>query len=58
MMSDTPFSSGLVFREQVSLSFVQAYVLASACVDLRISQLVDAPHFTVSAHLPLSIFDR
>lgn len=45
-------------EHEYALSFVQAYVLASACVDLRISQLVDAPHFTVSAHLPLSIFDR
>ncbi|MFC4638753.1 acetamidase/formamidase family protein [Deinococcus hohokamensis] len=40
------------------LSFVQAYVLASACVDLRISQLVDAPNFTVSALLPNRIFAR
>lgn len=34
----------------------QAYILASACVDLKISQLVDLPNYTVSAYLPLSIF--
>lgn len=38
------------------LTLVQAYVLCSACVDLRISQLVDWPNMTVSALLPLSIF--
>ncbi len=34
----------------------RAYLLASTCVDLRISQIVDAPNWTVSAFLPLSIF--
>ena len=34
----------------------RAYLLASACVDLRISQIVDVPNWTVSAFLPLSIF--
>ena len=34
----------------------EAYQLASACVDLKISQIVDLPHYTVSAYLPLSIF--
>ena len=34
----------------------RAYILASACVDLKISQIVDAPNWTVSAFLPLSIF--
>lgn len=41
---------------EYNLSAAQAYVLASTCVDLRISQIVDAPNFTVSALLPLSIF--
>jgi len=36
----------------------QACILASACVDLRISQIVDAPNWTVTAFLPLSIFER
>lgn len=39
-----------------SLSRSQAYVLASAAVDLKISEIVDAPNWIVSAYLPLSIF--
>ena len=34
----------------------QAYVIASVAADLRLSQLVDVPNFTVSALLPLDIF--
>jgi acetamidase/formamidase len=34
----------------------EAYVLCSAAVDLRISQVVNVPNFTVSAYLPLAIF--
>jgi formamidase len=34
----------------------QAYIIASVAVDLRLSQLVDVPNFTVSAFLPLDIF--
>jgi acetamidase/formamidase len=34
----------------------QAYVLCSAAVDLKISEIVDAPNFIVSAYIPLSIF--
>ena len=34
----------------------QAYALCSCAVDLRISQLVDVPNFTVTALLPLDIF--
>ncbi|MFC4452231.1 acetamidase/formamidase family protein [Deinococcus sonorensis] len=41
---------------EYGLELPQAYVLCSACVDLRISQVVDAPNWTVSALLPLSIF--
>lgn len=36
----------------------QAYCLCGAAVDLKISQIVDAPNFMVSAYLPLSIFAR
>lgn len=43
-------------RREYGLSAQHAYILASACVDLRISQIVDAPNYTVSALLPLSIF--
>ena len=34
----------------------QAYCICSVAVDLRISQIVDVPNFTVSAFLPLDIF--
>ncbi len=36
----------------------QAYIVASAAVDLRIGQLVDVPNYIVSAILPLEIFDE
>jgi len=36
----------------------QAYCICSVAVDLRISQLVDVPNFTVSAFVPLGIFDQ
>ncbi|MEM1111389.1 MAG: acetamidase/formamidase family protein [Pseudomonadota bacterium] len=35
---------------------VQAYLIASVAVDLRISQLVDMPNVGVAAYLPLDIF--
>ncbi|MGI9147622.1 MAG: acetamidase/formamidase family protein [Chloroflexota bacterium] len=38
------------------LSAEQAYVLCSVACDLKISQVVNAPNWTVSALLPLSIF--
>jgi acetamidase/formamidase len=34
----------------------QAYVLCSVAGDLKISEIVDAPNFIVSAYMPLSIF--
>ena len=34
----------------------QAYLLCGAAVDLKISEIVDAPNYIVSAYLPLSIF--
>lgn len=39
------------------LSRADAYMLCSVAVDLKISEIVDAPHWVVSATLPLSIFD-
>jgi acetamidase/formamidase len=39
------------------LSRSQAYILCSEAVDLKISEIVDAPNFIVSAYAPLSIFD-
>jgi acetamidase/formamidase len=36
----------------------QAYCLCGAAVDLKISEIVDAPNWIVSAYLPLSIFGK
>ena len=38
------------------LSREEAYILCSVAVDLKISEVVDAPNWVVSAFLPLSIF--
>jgi acetamidase/formamidase len=38
------------------LSREQAYMLCSVVVDLKISEIVDAPNWIVSAYLPLSVF--
>jgi formamidase len=35
----------------------QAYALCSVAVDLKVSELVDAPNFVVSAVLPLEVLD-
>ena len=34
----------------------EAYVLSSVAVDLKISEVVDAPNWVVSAFLPLAAF--
>lgn len=39
------------------LSADQAYVLASVTAELRISQIVDAPNWTVTAFFPLSVLE-
>ena len=36
---------------------VEAYLLCSVAIDLRISEIVDVPNFVVTAHCPLGIFD-
>jgi acetamidase/formamidase len=41
---------------EYGLSPEDAYVLCSLAVDLRISEIVDAGQYIVSALLPLSIF--
>jgi len=41
-----------------SLTREQAYCLCGAAVDLKISEIVDAPNWIVSAYLPLSIFAK
>jgi acetamidase/formamidase len=42
--------------EEYGLSREDAYVLSSLCVDLRISEVVDAGQYIVSALLPLAVF--
>lgn len=42
--------------DQHGLSPSQAYVLCSTAADLKISEIVDAPNWIVSAFMPLSIF--
>jgi acetamidase/formamidase len=34
----------------------EAYVLCSVAADLKISEVVDAPNWVVSAFLPMSLF--
>lgn len=38
------------------LSREEAYVLCSVCADLKITQIVDAPHWSVAAFFPESVF--
>jgi acetamidase/formamidase len=42
--------------ESYDLSGEDAYVLSSLCVDLKISEVVDAGQYVVSAVLPLAVF--
>jgi acetamidase/formamidase len=39
------------------LDAMQAYLLCSVAIDLRISEIVDVPNFVVTAYCPLGIFD-
>jgi acetamidase/formamidase len=41
-----------------SMSPEQAYCLCGAAVDLKISEIVDAPNWIISAYLPMIIFER
>lgn len=43
--------------ETYRLSADEAYILCSVAVDLKISQIVDPPNWTVSAFLPNALFD-
>ena len=40
------------------LSRAEAYILCSAIVDLKISEIVDVPNWIVTAQVPLEIFSR
>ncbi|MGH8246191.1 MAG: acetamidase/formamidase family protein [Gammaproteobacteria bacterium] len=42
--------------KEYGLSREEAYVLCSVCVDLKISEIVDAPNWIVSAFLPEQVF--
>jgi acetamidase/formamidase len=42
--------------ETYDLSREDAYLLSSLCVDLKISEIVDAGQYVVSALAPLAIF--
>ena len=42
-------------HERRGLSRPDAYLLCSVAVDLKISQVVDAPNWTVTAYLPESV---
>jgi acetamidase/formamidase len=44
-------------QHEYSLTRPEAYILASVVVDLKISQIVDRPNWTVTAYLPLGIFE-
>jgi acetamidase/formamidase len=43
---------------EIRLSAEDAYVLASVAAELRISQVVDAPNWTVTAFFPLGVLTR
>jgi len=51
--------SGLIdeVTRRTGLSAVEAYLLASLAGDLKISEIVDAPNWVVSIHLPLNLLD-
>ncbi|MET1029803.1 MAG: acetamidase, partial [Domibacillus tundrae] len=44
--------------ETYNMPKVDAYLLSSLCVDLKISEIVDAGHYVVSAVLPLAVFEQ
>ncbi|MGI8650995.1 MAG: acetamidase/formamidase family protein [Rubrobacter sp.] len=44
--------------ETYDMEPVEAYLLSSLVVDLKISEVVDAPNWIVSSYLPLAIFDQ
>jgi formamidase len=48
----------MALLQERGFSREQAYVICSVAVDLRISNVVDAPNFVVSALLPETIFGR
>jgi acetamidase/formamidase len=45
-------------QNRYGLSRTDAYMLCSVVVDLKLSEVVDMPHYLVGAYLPLSIFSE
>ena len=46
-----------LLTHQHAMPAVEAYMLCSVCGDLRISEIVDAPNWTVSFYFPRVVFD-
>jgi acetamidase/formamidase len=46
----------LLARQQ-GMPAIDAYLLCSVCGDLRISEIVDIPNWTVSFYFPRIVFD-
>jgi acetamidase/formamidase len=46
-----------VLMRQHGMPAIDAYLLCSVCADLRISEIVDRPNWTVSLYLPRCVFD-
>ena len=46
-----------LLTRQHAMPAVEAYMLCSVCGDLRISEIVDAPNWTVSFYFPRVVFD-
>lgn len=46
-----------LLMQQQGMPAVQAYMLCSVCGDLRISEIVDMPNWTVSFYFPRVVFD-
>jgi acetamidase/formamidase len=46
-----------LLSRQHSLSAIDAYLLCSVCADLRISEIVDMPNWTVSLYFPRIVFE-
>jgi acetamidase/formamidase len=42
-------------RSEHGLSFSEAYILCSVAVDLSIAEVVNPPHWVVTAQLPLHV---
>jgi acetamidase/formamidase len=46
-----------LLTRQHKMSAVEAYMLCSVCADLRISEIVDMPNWTVSLYFPRVVFE-